>query len=49
MLLFVQLTITLSKKIDCVGAIGLSSLKKTTVAMHILSLGTPAKAQEEYC
>ena len=34
------------QKINYAGAIDLSSLQKTTVAMHMFS---PAKAQEEYC
>jgi hypothetical protein len=37
------------QKTNCVGDIGLSSLQKTTATMRMLSLGIPAKAQEEYC
>lgn len=48
-IMFVQMTTTLSKKTNCACVIGLSSLHKTTAAMHMLSFGTLAKAQEEYC
>ena len=37
------------QKTNCAGAIELSSLQKIITAMHMLSLGTPVKAQEEYC
>ena len=37
------------QKTNCAGAVGLSSFQKATAAMRMLSLGTPARAQEEYC
>ena len=36
------------QKTNCAGVVGLSSLQKTIAAMCMLSLGTLAKAQEEY-
>jgi hypothetical protein len=48
-MLCVQMTITLSIKQIVLVLLGCHHCKKTTTAMRMLSLGTPAKEQEEYC